>query len=128
MVLGNAAAFVQQGGSLKQLEQFMRRLGPLDDPSFCFYLGNFYQESGLPRLAMQQFSRVHELVPEALPPQFALARLEILSGLPDQAMELINHLRGVEKTRRPMPAWISNWPCWKPASGCPGRITPAPER
>ncbi len=97
MVLGNAAAFVQQGGSLKQLEQFMRRLGPLDDPSFCFYLGNFYQESGLPRLAMQQFSRVHELVPEALPPQFALARLEILSGLPDQAMELINHLRGVEK-------------------------------
>jgi tetratricopeptide (TPR) repeat protein len=97
MALGNAAEFVQQGGSLKQLEQFMRRLGPLDDPSFCFYLGNFYQDSGLPRLAMQQFSRVHELVPEALAPQFTLVRLEVLSGLPDQAMELINHLRSVGK-------------------------------
>jgi tetratricopeptide (TPR) repeat protein len=97
MALGNAAGFVQQGGSPKQLEQFMRRLGPLDDPSFCFYLGNFYQESGLPRLAMQQFSRVQELVPEALAPQFALATLDVLSGLPDPAMELINHLRSVAK-------------------------------
>lgn len=101
MALGNAAGFVQQGGSSKQLELFMKRLGPLDDPSFCVFLGNHYQESGLPRLAMQQFGRVHELVPEALIPQFTLARLEVLSGLPDQAMTLINQLRSEEKKLPP---------------------------
>jgi tetratricopeptide (TPR) repeat protein len=101
MALGNAAGFVQQGGSSKQLELFMKRLGPLDDPSFCVFLGNFYQESGLPRLAMQQFGRVHELVPEALIPQISLARLEVLSGLPDQAMVLISLLRSEEKKMPP---------------------------
>ena len=93
MALGNAAGFFQQGGSQKQLESFMKRLGPLDDPSFCVYYGNQYQESGLPRMAMQQFGRAHELVPDALIPQLALARLEVLSGLSDQALESINQLR-----------------------------------
>ena len=101
LALGNAAGFVQQGGSPKQLELFMKRLGPLDDPSFCVYLGNFYQENGLPRLAMQEFSRVHDLVPEALIPQFTLARLEVLTGLPDQAMVLISQLRSEEKKMPP---------------------------
>jgi tetratricopeptide (TPR) repeat protein len=91
--LDAASEFVRQGGSAKKLETFMKRLGPLDDPSFLYYLGNFYEESGLPRLAMQQFSRVHDLVPDALTPQFSLARLYVRFGLPDQAMELINHLR-----------------------------------
>lgn len=97
MTLGNAAGFMQQGGSLKKLELFMGRLGPLDDPSLCLLLGGFYQDNGLFRLAMQQFNRVHELVPDALIPQLSLARLEVLSGLPDQAMELISLLRSEEK-------------------------------
>jgi tetratricopeptide (TPR) repeat protein len=101
MALGNAAGFIQQGGSIKQLELFMKRLGPLDDPSFCYLLGGFYQENGLPRLAMQQFNRAHDLAPEALAPQFSLAKLDALYGFPDQAMELINHLRSMEKKMPP---------------------------
>ena len=101
MALDNAAGFMQQGGSLKKLEMFMGRLGPLDDPSLCFLLGGFYQDSGLPRLAMQQLSRVHELVPDALIPQVSLARLELLAGLPDQAMQLISLLRSEAKKMPP---------------------------
>jgi tetratricopeptide (TPR) repeat protein len=101
MTLANAADFASQIGSVKKLELLIGRLGPLDDPGFCFLLGNVYQESGLPRQAMQQFSRAHDLVPDALAPQFALARLAARYRMPDRAMELINHLRDVAKN---MPA------------------------
>lgn len=95
--LADAPDFASQIGSVQKLVLLIGRLGPLDDPGFCFLLGNVYQESGLPRQAMQQFSRAHDLVPDALTPQFALARLTAEYRMPDRAMELINHLRDLTK-------------------------------
>jgi tetratricopeptide (TPR) repeat protein len=101
MTLANAAEFASQIGSVKKLVSLISRLGPLDDPGFCYLFGNVFQESGLPRQAMQQFSRAYDLVPDALAPQFALAKLAAQYRMPDRAMELINHIRGVAKN---MPA------------------------
>jgi tetratricopeptide (TPR) repeat protein len=101
MSLADAADFASQIGSVKKLGLLISRLGPLDDPGFCYLLGYVFQESGLPRQAMQQFSRAYDLVPDALAPPFALAKLAAQYRMPDLAMELINHIRDVAKS---MPA------------------------
>lgn len=95
--LADAADFGSQLGSINQLVMLIGHLGPADYPGFCYMLGSVFREFGLPRQAMQQFERAHDLVPDALAPQFALAGLAVGYGMPDRAMELINHLRGVAK-------------------------------
>ena len=99
MDVTSAAGFASQIGSVEKMVLLIGHLGPLDDPGFCYLLGNVFQQSGLPRQAMQQFDRARELAPGVLAPQFELARLAARFGMPDRAMELIDQMRNILKTR-----------------------------
>jgi tetratricopeptide (TPR) repeat protein len=99
MDVTSAAGFASQIGSVEKLVSLIGHLGPLDDPGFCYLLGNVFQQSGLPRQAMQQFDRASELAPGVLAPQFELARLAARFGMPDRAMEWINQIHDILKTR-----------------------------
>lgn len=101
MTLADATDFAGQLGSIDKLVLLIGRLGPVDYPGFCLVLGAVYQKSGLPRQAMQQFGRADDLVPDALAPQFALAGLAASYGMPDRALEWINHLRDAAKKMPP---------------------------
>ena len=97
MTLADAADFAAQIGSIEKLVLLIGHLGPVDYPGFCSVLGTVFEKSGMPRQAMQQFGRAHDLVPDALAPQFALALLTARCGMPDRAMEWINQLRDAAK-------------------------------
>ena len=98
MTLASAGDLLNQSGSLQNFSQVMSRLGPVDDPGYCYLLGKAYQSAGLPRLALQQFDRAHALAPDLLVPEFALAEVYVRCGMNDQALTAINHLRSAIKT------------------------------
>lgn len=86
-------------GSLQNRTRLISRLGPVDEPDWCFLLGKTYLHDGLPRLAMQQFDRVHALAPQDLATELALAELYGRYRMNDRAMTAINELRGEIKKR-----------------------------
>ena len=98
MTLEGADRLASQFSDLKRFNYFLNRFGPVDDPAFCFVLGNDYAQQGQLRQAMQQFKRSAQLAPHVLGPQFALASLYLRCGLPDQADTLIKQLRAEVKT------------------------------
>jgi len=84
----------QQFGTYQHLSRFTMQFGPVDEPSFCYLMGNAYQQMGLLRLALQQFERAHALAPDILAPQIVLAELYARCGRNEQARELISKARG----------------------------------
>jgi len=82
---------------LQHLNTVMDNDGPFDEPSFCYLLGCTFQETGLPRQAMEQFERSLALSPDALAPAFALAELYTQFHLTDRAQPLLRQLHDQTK-------------------------------
>ena len=80
-------------GSYQSMARFMFTNGPVDEPAFCYLLGNSCYQVGLSRLSIQQFERAHALAPEVQAPQIALIKLYTRYGYNELAQALINHLR-----------------------------------
>lgn len=82
-----------QLGSFQLLSRFYAAFGPVDEPSFCYLLGNAFQKVGLPRQAMQQFARAAALAPDIPAPKIALAELYSRCGMEDEARQIIGQVR-----------------------------------
>ena len=80
-------------GSFPNLARFNFLYGPVDEPAFCYLLGNACYQVGLPRQSIQQFERAQALAPGVAAPQIALIRLYTRFHRETQAQELIQHLR-----------------------------------
>jgi tetratricopeptide (TPR) repeat protein len=48
----------------RTLDQLLLYCGPIDEPVWCFNLGQVYAQSGLYRQALLQFERLHKLYPD----------------------------------------------------------------
>lgn len=77
-------------GAAKSL---LGRFGPVDEPAFCYTLGNIFSTAKLPRLAMQQFERCAELAPAETAPKFSLISLYAHTGLSGRATNMIEFVR-----------------------------------
>ena len=82
-----------QLGSFQLLNRFYALFGPVDEPSFCYLSGNAFQKIGLPRQALQQFSRAADLAPDIPAPKIALAELYSRCGMEDEARKIIGRIR-----------------------------------
>ncbi len=80
-------------GSFPKMAGFINACGPVDEPAFCYLLGNACYQAGLPRESIQQFERARVLAPDIAAPQIALVRLYTRYGHEAQAQELISLLR-----------------------------------
>ena len=92
MSLSGVGTLTGQIGRLDYLKSIMSRWGPLDEPNACYLLGYGYDQSRLRRQAMQQFNRAHELAPEVLAPEFALAEIYSRCRLTNLAAATLKHL------------------------------------
>ena len=73
--------------------------GPPDEPNFCFALGQLLRQSGLPRQAIIQFTRVTELAPTNHVAHLALADTFIALGAPDRAKAALDAARAKPELR-----------------------------
>ena len=73
--------------------------GPPDEPNFCFALGQSLRQSGLPRQAIIQFTRVTELAPTNHLAHLALADTFIALGIPDRAKAALDAARAKPELR-----------------------------
>jgi tetratricopeptide (TPR) repeat protein len=73
--------------------------GPPDEPNFCFALGQLLRQSGLPRQAIIQFTRVTELAPTNHLAHLAVADTFIALGIPDRAKAAIDTARAKPELR-----------------------------
>lgn len=73
--------------------------GPPDEPSFCFALGQLFRQSGLPRQAIIQFTRVTELAPSNHLAHLAVADTFIALGVPDRAKAALDAARARPELR-----------------------------
>jgi tetratricopeptide (TPR) repeat protein len=92
MNLAVAARLVNGLANLGTANSLLNRLGPADEPAFCFALGNSYNLARFPRQAMQQFERAAELAPAELAPKFELLSLYTRTRLAGRATGLIKLL------------------------------------
>jgi tetratricopeptide (TPR) repeat protein len=76
--------------------------GPIDEPAFCFRLGQALVQESLFRQAAVQFLRVIDLEPSNLEAAFSLANVYLQSGAPDKALEAAAQLRA-RQASRPLP-------------------------
>ena len=91
--LAGVDALASQLGSFQHLNRLSAQFGAVDEPSFCYLLGNALQGIGLPRQAMQQFMRAAALAPDILAPKIALAELYTRYGFENEAREIIDQVR-----------------------------------
>lgn len=73
--------------------------GPPDEPNFCFALGQLFRQSGLPRQAIIQFTRVTELAPTNHLAHLAVADTFIALGIPDRAKAALDAARAKPELR-----------------------------
>jgi tetratricopeptide (TPR) repeat protein len=71
--------------------------GPLDDPTYCYWLSVVCAQNNLRRLAGQELERAHALAPNEFYPRLDLARLETACGMPDRALAMVAETRAVPK-------------------------------
>lgn len=77
----------------------LARHGPPDEPHFCFALGQLFRQSGLPRQAIIQFTRVTELAPTNHLAHLAVADTFIALGIPDRAKAALDAARAKPELR-----------------------------
>ena len=86
-------ATVDTLGSYQSMAKFMFTNGSVDEPAFCYLLGNACYQVGLVRQSIQQFERARALAPDVQAPQIALVKLYSRYGYNEPAQALISHLR-----------------------------------
>jgi tetratricopeptide (TPR) repeat protein len=74
-------------------DQIMRDNGPFDEPTFCLAQANEFLGGGNNHQAAQQFERVRALEPGNLTARVNLAQIYYFSGLPNEAIQVINEIR-----------------------------------
>jgi tetratricopeptide (TPR) repeat protein len=92
-------------GTIQKLGAELNLFGPVDEPSLCLMLGNFFEQQQEPRMAFQQFGRARTLAPGALAPKFALATLFVRYHLNDQALKIIKNLHAEASGGNVNPEW-----------------------
>ncbi len=75
------------------VNSLLSRFGPVDEPAFCFALGNTFSQAGFPRQAMQNFERAAELAPSELAPKLELISLYTRTHLASRTATMIAQLR-----------------------------------
>jgi tetratricopeptide (TPR) repeat protein len=65
----------------------------VDEPGFCFRIGQLMIEQSLYRQAAHQFARALELEPDNLPARFWLGSVYLSAGLHQTALEIVSELR-----------------------------------
>lgn len=74
-------------------QQLLQECGPVDEPTFCFSLGNVFAQGSLDRQAAQQYARAWELDPSFSAAGIRLAGVYLKRGLFDPVIELTEKLR-----------------------------------
>lgn len=77
----------------------LARHGPPDEPNLCFALGQSLRQSGLPRQAIIQFTRVTELAPTNHLAHLAIADTFLALGIPDRAKATLDAARARPELR-----------------------------
>jgi predicted Zn-dependent protease len=85
MNLAAAGNLIETIGNIRTVNSLLSRFGPVDEPAFCFVLGNAYNQARFFRQAMQNFERAAELAPGELAPQFELVSLYTRTHLASRA-------------------------------------------
>ena len=67
--------------------------GPVDEPGFCFSLGQLLAQQSLFHQAVLQFRRVIQLEPNNLEARFWLATVFLNVGLADKVLETLNEIK-----------------------------------
>jgi tetratricopeptide (TPR) repeat protein len=73
--------------------------GPIDDPTYCYWLGIVCARQDLRRQAGQHLERALVLAPKELYPRVDLARLNISCGMPDRALAVLANARTIPQPR-----------------------------
>jgi len=84
---------LDQFGRYNSWSRLLDAFGPFDEPSFCFVNGLVWVRNGFFRQALASFTRVCQLEPDNLDARLWLAQLYDFNRLPDQALEVIQHVR-----------------------------------
>ena len=79
-------------GNIQNFSLSLGQFGPVDEPTFCYILGNVYAQAVLPRLALQNLERAAKLAPDVVAPRLALASLYTHYGMVDLASNSISQL------------------------------------
>ncbi len=66
--------------------------GPFDEPTYCYQQGLEFVKGRLYRQAAQNFARSSALAPDEVLPRLWLARMDILRGLPDDALDVLKDI------------------------------------
>jgi tetratricopeptide (TPR) repeat protein len=80
-------------GKYRKWDDILAENGPFDEPNYCYEQGRVLWGNNLYRQAAGQFDRVITLAPENLVPRIYLSQLYVISGMPNQALKLLNEVR-----------------------------------
>ena len=80
-------------GKYRKWDDILAENGPFDEPNFCYEQGRVFVGSNLHRQAAAQFDRVITLAPENLVARLWLSQLYVISGMPNQALKLLDQIR-----------------------------------
>jgi tetratricopeptide (TPR) repeat protein len=80
-------------GKYRDWDHLMGDNGPFDEPNFCYEQGRVFVRSTLYHQAAAQFDRVTTLAPENLVARIWLSQLYVVSGLPGEALKLVDQIR-----------------------------------
>jgi tetratricopeptide (TPR) repeat protein len=80
-------------GKYRNWDQIMGDNGPFDEPNFCYEQGRVFVRNNLYRQAAAQFDRVKTLAPENLVARIWLSQLCVVTGLPGEALKLVDQIR-----------------------------------
>ena len=86
-------------GKYKKWEDILGENGPFDEPNFCYEQGRVFVGNNLYRQAAAQFNRVRTLAPENLVARIWLSQLYVISGMPSQALKLVNEIHASPELR-----------------------------
>ncbi len=81
------------GSRYRSWDAVLAANGPIDEPAFCFRLGQTLAQQSLFRQAAIQFIRAGQLDPSNVESAFWLANLYVQSGAPEKALEVIAQIR-----------------------------------
>lgn len=84
-------------GKYRTWEQVLGENGPYDEPTLSYAQGYRFMQGGLYRQAAQCFDRVRALATNDLTSRLWLAQLNLMAGLPDQALTLTKEIRANPK-------------------------------
>lgn len=104
-----------QLGRYRDIPTFLSICGPVDEPLFCFQLGQTLENGGLHRQAAQQFARALELQPDSMEYRFWLATASLAARTFDETLKVIAEIRadprpltvGQRSNLASMEAWVS---------------------